>query len=145
MIGDDAEMAARVARHRADRPATWDTVEAPLDIAGAVAANAGESRTVLVDCLTVWLGNLFWEMRECSAERVETAAQAEVERLAQASRVGRVIVVSNETGSGTVPDAALTRAFRDVQGLVNQWAAAAADEVILTVAGLPMWLKGGAR
>jgi adenosylcobinamide kinase/adenosylcobinamide-phosphate guanylyltransferase len=139
--GNDPEMAVRIARHRADRPGSWRTIEEPLALAGAVERAAKESGTILVDCLTIWLSNLFWEHRDCAQRHVEDTARAELERIAATARKCHVILVSNELGSGTVPESSVTRAFRDVQGLLNQWAAEAADEVILTVAGLPLYLK----
>jgi adenosylcobinamide kinase/adenosylcobinamide-phosphate guanylyltransferase len=137
----DAEMAARIARHRASRPASWRTIEEPLALADALDRAAKDADTIVVDCLTIWLSNLFWEHRDASDGRVEDAARAELQRIAIAARGRHVILVSNELGSGTVPEAILTRAFRDTQGLLNQWAAECADEVILTVAGLPVYLK----
>lgn len=139
--GDDPEMAARIARHRADRPQEWRTVEEPVALALAVERASSDSDVVLVDCLTVWLSNLFWEQREKSTPNVVDVARGEIERIAAVAASCRVILVSNELGFGTVPEHALTRAFRDAQGFVNQWAAEAADEVILTVAGLPLYLK----
>jgi adenosylcobinamide kinase/adenosylcobinamide-phosphate guanylyltransferase len=136
---DDAEMAARIARHRADRPSSWTTIEEPIALADAVARSDGDA--VLVDCLTVWLSNLFWEHRDAGPETAEATARAQVERIAAATGSRHVILVSNELGAGTVPEYPLTRNFRDAQGLVNQWAAGLADEVILTVAGLPLYLK----
>jgi adenosylcobinamide kinase/adenosylcobinamide-phosphate guanylyltransferase len=139
----DPEMAARIARHRASRPASWRTFEEPLALADAVdrAARDADTGTIVVDCLTIWLSNLFWEHRDCPAQQVEPIARAELQRIAIAARASHVILVSNELGSGTVPEPALTRAFRDTQGLLNQWAAELAEEVILTVAGLPLYLK----
>ena len=138
---EDAEMIARIARHRADRPVFWQTTEEPVALANAVEQAAQTSDTILVDCLTNWLSNLFWEHRDAPPEQVENAIRAELPRIAEAARRCRVILVSNELGCGTVPDIPLTRAFRDMQGLLNQWAADIADEVILTVAGLPLYLK----
>jgi adenosylcobinamide kinase / adenosylcobinamide-phosphate guanylyltransferase len=143
VAGDDAEMLARIARHRADRPGVWRTVEEPLALAGVVELSASDAHAVLVDCLTVWLSNLFWEHRDTAPGKVEDVARAELGRIAASARRCHVILVSNELGCGTVPEPAVTRAFRDAQGLVNQWAAELADEVILTVAGLPLYLKGG--
>ena len=97
--------------------------------------------TVLVDCLTIWLSNLSWEHRDSPAQELEALTHREIERIAAVARHCHVILVSNELGSGTVPEAAVTRAFRDVHGIANQAAAEAADEVILTVAGLPLYLK----
>ena len=139
--GEDAEMAARIARHRADRPSSWRTIEEPLALAGAVECAANETDTILVDCLTLWLSNLFWEHRDGAPRQVEDAARSELQRIAAAAHRCHIILVSNELGCGTVPEAAVTRGFRDTQGLLNQWAAEAADEVILTVAGLPLYLK----
>lgn len=142
--GLDPEMLARVEQHRAGRPGDWRTVEEPLALADAVERMANESDVILVDCLTIWLSNLSWEHREAggaSAFVCETAIRSQLQRLAAAARQCHVILVSNELGSGTVPESAVTRAFRDTHGLMNQWAAAAADEVILTVAGLPLYLK----
>jgi adenosylcobinamide kinase / adenosylcobinamide-phosphate guanylyltransferase len=139
--GDDAEMAARVARHQADRPQSWRVIEAPLALAGTVKDAAAETDAILVDCLTVWLANLFWAQRDAAPARVEQIARAELARIAQTAQQCHVILVSNEVGCATVPESPLTRAFRDTQGLVNQWAAEAAGEVIFTVAGLPLYLK----
>jgi adenosylcobinamide kinase/adenosylcobinamide-phosphate guanylyltransferase len=134
-------MAARIERHRADRPSSWRTIEETLALAGAVESAASEADAVIVDCLTIWLSNLFWEHRDAAPQRVEGAARAELARIATAARGCHVILVSNELGCGTVPEPAVTRAFRDAQGLLNQWAAEIADEVILVVAGLPLNLK----
>jgi adenosylcobinamide kinase/adenosylcobinamide-phosphate guanylyltransferase len=139
--GQDPEMAARIERHRRDRPHSWRTIEEPLALAGAIELAAKDSDAILVDCLTIWLSNLFWEHRDSPPEQMEAVARAELQRIAGTVRQCRVILVSNELGCGTVPEPAVTRAFRDVQGLLNQWAAEAADEVILTVAGLPLYLK----
>jgi adenosylcobinamide kinase/adenosylcobinamide-phosphate guanylyltransferase len=139
--GQDPEMAARIERHRADRPASWQTVEEPLALALAVEHAAAQADTILVDCLTIWLSNLFWEHRDGAPQQAEDAARAEIRQIAAAACGCHVILVSNELGSGTVPEPPVTRRFRDAQGFLNQWAAEAADEVILTVAGLPIYLK----
>jgi len=143
--GDDPEMAARIAQHRADRPAQWRTIEEPLALASAVESAAHDSDAMVIDCLTIWLSNLFWEHRVGAPQPVEDAARAELQRIAASAGQCHVILVSNELGCATVPESPLTRAFRDTQGLLNQWAATAADEVILTVAGLPLYLKTAAR
>jgi adenosylcobinamide kinase/adenosylcobinamide-phosphate guanylyltransferase len=143
--GDDPEMQQRMARHRADRPAAWRTVEAPVALADAVEQAVGDADAVLVDCLTLWLSNLSWEHRD-QPVRIEEMARSQIRRITDASRSRHVIVVSNELGFGIVPESPVARAFRDLQGFTNQWVAEAADEVILVVAGLPMHLKsGGAR
>jgi adenosylcobinamide kinase/adenosylcobinamide-phosphate guanylyltransferase len=139
--GDDPEMAARIEQHRAGRLPSWRTTEEPLTLADAVDRAASEADAVLVDCLTIWLSNLFWEHRGGKPQQVEDAVRSELQRIIASARTCHVILVSNELGCGTVPEPAVTRAFRDAQGLLNQWAAEAADEVILTVAGIPLYLK----
>ena len=129
----DAEMAERIARHRERRGAGWQTVEAPHDLPRTLSSiDAG--RPVLVDCLTLWLSNRML---------VEADIEAEITRLeeAVAGRQASVIVVSNEVGQGIVPENALARRFRDLQGRLNQRMAASADRVVLMVAGLPLMVK----
>ena len=132
----DDEMRARIARHRADRDTRWRTVEAPLDLAEAIAAHDAPGGVVLVDCLTLWTSNLL--LRETDPE---PAIAALIDQLAQAR--GRIILVANEVGWGIVPDNALARAFRDLAGSINQRVAAAADRVDFVVAGIAMPLKQG--
>jgi adenosylcobinamide kinase/adenosylcobinamide-phosphate guanylyltransferase len=129
----DDEMTARIAAHRARRGAGWTTVEAPRDLAEALAAH--RKSPILIDCLTLWLSNLML---------ADADVGAEIERLerALATLAAPVILVANEVGSGIVPDNALARRFRDQQGLLNQRIAALADRVVLLVAGLPLVLKG---
>jgi adenosylcobinamide kinase / adenosylcobinamide-phosphate guanylyltransferase len=129
----DAEMAARITAHRARRGRDWRTIEAPHDLVDALAAPAGAP--VLVDCLTLWLSN-----RMLAEADVDT----EIARLEHAldRRASPVVLVSNEVGSGIVPDNALARRFRDLQGRLNQRMAACADRVVLMVAGLPLTVKG---
>jgi adenosylcobinamide kinase / adenosylcobinamide-phosphate guanylyltransferase len=131
--GDD-EMAARIAGHRARRGTQWHTVEAPRDLAPALSACGAEP--VLVDCLTLWLSNLMLAEADIDAETMQ------LERVLAAANGPRVLV-ANEVGSGIVPGTALGRGFRDRQGILNQRIAACAERVILTVAGLPLALKGG--
>ena len=130
----DGEMAARIAEHRNRRGAQWQTVEAPFDLAGALAA-VPPAAAVLVDCLTLWLSNLMLADRDIDGE---------IERLERAmtARTGPAVLVSNEVGYGIVPDNAQARRFRDLQGRLNQRMAAHADRVVLVVAGLPMFVKG---
>lgn len=130
----DDEMAARIAEHRERRGHNWQTIEAPLDLAGAIATTPA-SGTILIDCLTLWLSNLMFKERDIDAE---------IERLeaAMTARKAPVVLVSNEVGFGIVPDNAQARRFRDLQGRLNQRIAARADRVVLVVAGLPMFVKG---
>jgi adenosylcobinamide kinase/adenosylcobinamide-phosphate guanylyltransferase len=130
----DQEMAARIARHRADRSAAWETVEAPLDLPQALVAHAGPDRVLLVDCLTLWVTNLLLGGHDIPA------ATDELVRAVAAAR-GRLILVSNEVGWGIVPENALARQFRDEAGIVNQRIAEAVDEVRLVAAGLTLPMK----
>lgn len=129
----DAEMAARIAAHRARRGPQWRTVEVPRDLAAPLAAR--ERAPMLVDCLTLWLSNLMLADADIDAEvaRLEGACDA---------AAAPVVLVANEVGSGIVPDTPLGRRFRDWQGVLNQRIAARADRVVLVVAGLPLALKG---
>lgn len=130
----DAEMTDRITQHRADRGERWSTVEAPLDLAEAIAAHAAPNTTLLIDCLTLWASNLMFEERDIAHE---------TQKLVSAIRAARspVILVANEVGLGIVPDNALARRFRDVAGSINQAVAAAVDEAVMMFAGLPLWLK----
>ena len=129
----DEEMRTRIAAHRARRGPSWQTVEAPHGLAEAVAS--AQPAPVLVDCLTLWLSNLM-----LAAVNIE----AEIARLEHAleDAGAPVVLVSNEVGSGIVPEHPLGRRFRDLQGLLNQRMAARADRVVLMVAGLPLAVKG---
>jgi len=138
---EDAEMEARIAEHRRHRPAHWFTIEAPLEIADAVERLRSECDFLLLDCLTVWLSNHCWQHRDRPEEEIETAALAEVERLAATATEAHVVIVTNEVGCGIVPETPIGRFFRDLQGRINQEAARLADQVILVVAGLPMIIK----
>lgn len=132
-VAGDEEMRRRIAHHQRERGDRWTTVEAPLELAGAVTALAGGA-TAVVDCLTLWLSNLILEKRDPEAEMTQLL------RAVDASPA-RLILVSNEVGLGIVPANPLGRRFRDEQGRLNQRAAETADEVILLTAGLPLTLK----
>jgi adenosylcobinamide kinase/adenosylcobinamide-phosphate guanylyltransferase len=130
----DTEMAERIALHRARRGEQWRTVEAPLDLAGALTREAGEGYYVLVDCLTLWVTNLMVTDRN-----IEEEAARLLEVLAQVA--GPVVIVSGEVGLGVVPGDRLSRRFADALGNVNQRVAAVVDRVVLVAAGLPLVLK----
>lgn len=123
----DSEMTARIAQHRARRPPGWETVEAPLDLPGALRCG----QPVLVDCLTLWTSNLLLADREPDWPALDAALD----------RDAPTVLVSNEVGLGIVPDNALARRFRDLAGVLHQRVAARADRVVLMVAGLPMVVK----
>lgn len=133
----DAEMAERIRQHRSRRGARWRTVEAPLEVAQAL-AQGGAAAPVLLDCLTLWLANLMAAGRDPAGE---------AERLLAAARAhpAPVVLVSNEVGLGIVPENALARAFRDQAGRLNQRAAAAAARVVFVAAGLPLVMKDVSR
>jgi len=131
-VGDD-EMAVRIKTHRARRGADWRTVEAPRDVAAALAASS--VMPVMVDCLTLWLSNLL--LADADIEREIEALEDSLSAMKKSA-----VLVANEVGSGIVPDHPLGRTFRDLQGMLNQRMAARADRVILMVAGLPLALKG---
>jgi adenosylcobinamide kinase/adenosylcobinamide-phosphate guanylyltransferase len=129
----DAEMAARIAAHRARRGPPWVDREAPLDLAGALAVTDGAGPR-LVDCLTLWLSNLMFAERDLRAETGRLCAALAVQK-------SPVLLVTNEVGMGIVPDNALARAFRDEAGRLNQGVARLADELQLVVSGYPLRVK----
>lgn len=134
---DDDEMRARIAHHQAQRPGHWQLAEEPLALASALKRHTAPGHCVLVDCLTLWLTNLL-----CVQD--EARLQHEVEALLQIlpSLPGFIILVSNETGMGIVPLGELTRRYCDEAGRLHQAVAQGCERVILTVAGLPLTLKG---
>lgn len=130
-------MAARIARHRRERPQSWLTVEEPLEIVAALRRLAGLAETVLVDCLTLWVSNQIG--RGLADETLLANAEALAKLVAE--RPCSLILVSNEVGLGVHPETTEGLRFRDLLGLVNQSVAQAADRVVLMVAGLPLTLK----
>jgi adenosylcobinamide kinase / adenosylcobinamide-phosphate guanylyltransferase len=126
----DDEMAARIASHRSERPSRWATIEAPLDLGPALSSTTDEG-TVVIDCLTVWVANLL------GAGRTDTEVLARAGKVAAlaAERPGKVVVVSNDVGSGIVPGDALSRRYRDLLGRVNSAFAELAADAFLVVAG----------
>jgi adenosylcobinamide kinase/adenosylcobinamide-phosphate guanylyltransferase len=133
-------MAARIARHRASRPAPWTTIEAPLEVAPALEALRGQAAVVIVDCLTLWVANLLGRSPGLEDEQL----LADLARVSDAIVRGgfHALVVSNEVGSGVHPATGLGRRYRDLLGLANQAVARVADEVVLMIAGCPTWVKG---
>ncbi len=133
----DEEMQAKIARHQQERPAHWLTVEEPVDLAAALQRNDTKG-LLLVDCLTVFVGNLL--LQDEAAEKY--AAHFDSFCAALSSVRSSVVLVSNEVGSGVVPPYPMGRRYRDMLGELNQRVAALADNVVLMVAGLPLVLKG---
>lgn len=145
----DDEMALRIAQHRARRPAHWTTLEAPLDLASAL-ADIQQTDTVLVDCLSLWTSNRLLALGDDAAPNwwhavatLETALTAELSAACLLARQAAwdLVIVTNETGFGVVPGSRLGRAFRDLLGRLGQVAAADSDAVYLVVAGLAVELK----
>lgn len=133
----DEEMAERIQKHQQDRDPTWATQEIPIDLSGWFNTHGSEFKTVIVDCLTLWLSNLLGrgntdsKILSCTSELMLSARKVQ----------GTVVFVSNEVGMGIVPGDPITRQFRDLAGKMNQHVAEAADAVYFSVSGLPMKLK----
>lgn len=130
----DAEMTERIDNHRSDRGPRWTTLEAPINLPGAIGQASRDAGAVLVDCLTLWLSNLMLADMERDAQTA--ALIAAIQRCSCP-----LILVTNEVGLGIVPDNALARAFRDEAGHLNQAIAAAVHEVQFVAAGLPLRMK----
>ncbi|WP_166359023.1 bifunctional adenosylcobinamide kinase/adenosylcobinamide-phosphate guanylyltransferase [Pseudomonas akapageensis] len=135
----DGEMSARVQMHRERRPSHWALVEEPLALARVLRENASAERCLLVDCLTLWMTNL---LLQDDPQRLADERQALLDCLDELP--GEIILVSNETGMGVVPLGELTRRFVDESGWLHQAIAERCQRVVLTVAGLPLTLKGPA-
>lgn len=133
----DREMTVRIERHQATRASDWETAEVPADLAEWFSDNSQRYQTIVLDCLTLWLSNLKGRRLNDSAVADATADLLRAIRTTKAL----VVIVSNELGLGLVPATKSVRGFRDLAGRVNQQVAAEADEVYLTVSGLPLRLK----
>ncbi len=131
----DAEMTERITKHQLERPQDWITIEAPIDVKTAL--TQVQTRVIILDCLSLWVSNLMLENKTETeiSERIQNALET------AKTRDLKLIVVSNEVGSGIVPEYPLGRLFRDVLGRANQTVAAASSEAYLLVAGLSLKLK----
>jgi adenosylcobinamide kinase/adenosylcobinamide-phosphate guanylyltransferase len=145
----DAEMASRIAHHRARRPSGWTTVEEATALASALRAQCAPGRIVIVDCLTLWLTNLMFAAHQDFPDvgPIDLPPLFEAERAAlldwlDEPSAGDVVFVSNEVGMGIVPYGAVSRVFADEAGRLNQDVAARCDRVLFVAAGLPLALKG---
>jgi adenosylcobinamide kinase/adenosylcobinamide-phosphate guanylyltransferase len=136
---DDAEMHAKIVRHRAERPQTWATIEEPLYLARTIRDAGKDCNVLLVDCLTLFASNL---LEACGDDAGQQQTHIDELCSALSSAPCSIILVSNEVGSGVVPAYQLGRRFRDLVGEINQRVASIADTVLLMVAGLPFPLKG---
>jgi adenosylcobinamide kinase / adenosylcobinamide-phosphate guanylyltransferase len=132
----DDEMADRVRLHKEDRGPEWKLREEPLAIANVLKTGCEGVEAVLIDCMTIWLSNVLLQKGE---EKVPVYRNRLIEALVQSAH--SVIIVSNEVGTGIVPEHPLGRLYRDMAGSLNQKLAATADKVVMTVAGLPIYLK----
>ncbi len=134
-VPHDDEMKDRVIRHQRERGKGWTAVEAPVNLPEAILEHSKRARVILADCLTLWISNLYMESMD---------VEARVDALTDAIRRVEcpVVVVSNEVGTGIVPENALARRYRDSVGFANQKTASCVDEVIWMVAGIPVKIKG---
>ena len=130
----DAEMAARIAQHRARRDKSWRTIEEPVDLVGVLLRECRSGQAVLVDCLTLWLTNLMVAQRPVQADSTRLLALLP-------SRSGDLVLVTNEVGLGVIPTDAMARAFIEHAGWLHQRIAEQADVVVFMAAGLPLHLK----
>jgi adenosylcobinamide kinase / adenosylcobinamide-phosphate guanylyltransferase len=137
----DREMRARIMRHRGDRPEHWITIEEPIDVPAAVRRATPREAPVIVECVTLWLSNLFERESRTPVRKQQEILLGAVRQLAAVAQERDVIAVSNEVGGGIVPTTRLGRRFRDLQGWANQILAREAGVVVMVVAGLPMVLK----
>ena len=145
---NDNEMARRIQNHKKNRPADWETIEAPLDLDKTISNLNGKLRdVVLIDCITLYITNMLLNSREGQKEVEEETPDRHI--LDAINRLGiackkitpHVIMVSNEVGYGIVPDNSLSRRFRDIAGYANQLIAKEADSVFLVTAGIETKLK----
>lgn len=133
----DADMAGRIARHRAERPPGWTTIEEPYDVVSACRRAVSAHDLLVIDCVTIWIANLMDRGDDDAAVLARADDLAKLIR----ERVVSTIIVSNEVGEGVHPPTEVGRRYRDLLGFANQRLAAAADRVTLMVAGVPMTVK----
>ena len=133
----DSEMEKRVAEHQARRGSEWQTLHAPLKLAEALSETDGKG-PCLVDCLTIWLNNLIFHNEDTIVATKELIKVLE-------QRSDPVVLVTNEVGSGIVPENALARRFRDEAGRMNQIISQVADEVYVSISGIPLQIKSNPK
>lgn len=138
-VPNDEEMRQRVKQHRKERRDSWKTVEAPIEVPTTVTASSAPDNVVLVDCLTLWTSNLLMASTDGDLDVIRQAVGDLSAALEKAP--GPVILVSNEVGTGVVPENKLARLFRDATGYVNQQIAAIATSVFWMVAGIAVKIK----
>jgi adenosylcobinamide kinase/adenosylcobinamide-phosphate guanylyltransferase len=133
----DKEMEERVLLHKKQRSRAWTTLEVPVHLPEEISKNSQKENVILVDCLTLWISNLILENDD--QENINAHIRELIQSLEKAQ--GPIILVSNEVGTGIVPENKLARRFRDAAGFTNQKIAACADNVIWMVAGIPVGVK----
>lgn len=136
----DAEMRARIAHHQQRRPAEWQTLEEPVELASIIHKHADPERCLLIDCLTLWLSNVLFDRHGNIQEQLFANQRAALLDALRACN-GRVVMVSNEVGLGVVAADAMTRRFVDEAGFLHQDLARICGRVVLVTAGLPQQLK----
>ena len=134
----DDEMRNRVAQHRKERSRSWCTIEAPTHLPDAIVDNSRDATVLLVDCLTLWINNLLLESE--NDEKILEQIADLIQAIEKADCP--IVLVSNEVGTGIVPENKLARKFKDLAGAVNQAVAKQADKVVWLVAGIPVTIKG---
>ena len=134
----DKEMKDRVLLHQTERGPDWTTIEAPIQLPEAVIKYCASGRVLLVDCITMWLSNLLLD------QEIAPNIGGYIEDIKSSLKrtACPVILVTNEVGTGIVPENRLARDYRDMVGTVNQELAELADQVVMVVAGIPVWIKG---
>ncbi len=137
----DDEMKERILRHRETRGPDWKTIEEPIKLAETLTSLKADYEVVLIDCLTLWVSNLLMDGE--TEDKILSRAEALVESMQKIPQ--SIIVVSNDVGAGIVPENKIARIFRDIVGIVNQRVAACSHTVVVTVAGLPLVIKGKLR
>jgi len=137
LVPGDDEMKARVQGHQQERDQHWKTVEAPIRLPEAVNDHGLKENVVVVDCLTLWLSNLLLESDDPQGVEKQIHVLIQALETAQCS----IFLVSNEVGTGIVPENRMARLFRDIAGFANQKVAACADRVVWMVAGIPVTIK----
>ena len=137
----DDEMQMRISHHKEERGLDFVTIEESVDLAGAIRALPADTEVAVVDCLTVWVGNLMYKLGD------DEENYSQIDDLLQVlkSPPCDIVLVTNEVGMGIIPDNAMSRRFRDLAGNLNQRVAAIADRVIITISGIPLTLKDGDR
>ena len=135
----DEEMKERIAKHKRERNADWDTYEEPVRVADALSDLKSRYSVVIIDCLTIWLSNLICNNLACNKEIDDLINVLQNSKLK--TQNSKLFLVSNEVGMGIVPENELARRFRDMAGFLNQKVAEAADEVYLVTSGIPLKIK----